>query len=128
MGIRFLGLIGPLGVLPHTYTEHAAVAHAREGHGVSRFSRTSSTIARFRCSIAPGNATVPPSPLSEGRKTGSVRTLLDLVGAGTSEVQKHSTVSVETLAHYASLLSLSTRPAEGLARLVADYFGVDGDR
>ena len=123
MGVRFLGLVGPQGVLPHTYTEHAA-ARARVKDTAFRdfldifhhrvLSLFYRAWERHRPTIA----------AERGQEDRLRSHLLDLVGAGTSEVQNHSTVSVETLAHYAGLLSLSTRPAEGLAQLVADYFRV----
>lgn len=123
MGIRFLGLIGPQGVLPHTYTEHASTRTRVKDTAFRDFLDIfhHRALSLFYRAWERHRPTVAAERGQEDRLRSH---LLDLVGAGTSEVQKLSTVSVETLAHYASLLSLSTRPAEGLAQLVADYFGV----
>lgn len=50
--------------------------------------------------------------------------LLDLVGLGTPAHRGRLPVRDETLAYYAGLLAPRTRPADGLARLVGDYFDV----
>ncbi len=123
MSVRFLGLTGPQGVLPHTYTEHAAARTRAKDTAFRDFLDMfhHRALSLFYRAWERHRPTVAAERGQEDRLRSH---LLDLVGAGTSEVQAHSTVPVETLAHYAGLLSLRTRPAEGLAQLVADYFSV----
>ncbi len=123
MAVRFFGLTGPQGVLPLAYTDHVgARARARDTafrdfldmfhHRVlSLFYRA---WERHRPMIA----------AEHGDEDRLHAHLLDLQGAGTAETQKRSGVSANTLAYYAGLLALRSRPASGLAQIVADYFGV----
>lgn len=123
MAIRFLGMTGPQGVLPHVYTEHAMVrARARDTafrdfldlfhhRLLSLFYRA---WERHRTAVA-----------SERGAEDRVRShLLDLAGVGTPELQTRATLPVNTIAYYAGLLAMRTRPAIGLAQLVSDYFQV----
>ena len=50
--------------------------------------------------------------------------LLDLAGLGTEGMRGRLPVPDSVLAFYAGLLTLRVRPADGLARLVGDYFDV----
>ena len=43
---------------------------------------------------------------------------------GTDKVKSRSSLPVETIAEYAGLFMLQSRPAQGLAQLIADFFGV----
>jgi type VI secretion system protein ImpH len=123
MAVRFLGLTGPQGVLPHVYTEHAAVrARAKDTafrdfldlfhhRALSLFYRA---WERHRPSV----------PAERGEEDRLRSHLLDLAGVGTEGVRRHSPLPTSTLAYYAGLLALQSRPALGLAQLVADYFRV----
>lgn len=123
MAIRFLGLTGPQGVLPHVYTEHAMVrTRARDTafrdfldlfhhRLLSLFYRA---WERHRTAVA-----------SERGAEDRVRShLLDLAGVGTPELQTRTALPVNTIAYYAGLFALRSRPAIGLAQLVSDYFQV----
>ena len=123
---RFFGLIGPQGVLPHVYTEHA-VARARAKDPTFRafldlfhhrlLSLFYRVWERYRPMLA-----------GERGEEDRLRShLLDLVGAGTPAIQGRSTVPPDVLAHYAGLLASRTRSALGLTQLVMDYFRVPAD-
>jgi type VI secretion system protein ImpH len=126
MTVNFLGLTGPQGVLPRTYTEHAAtLARARDtafrdfldifNHRVlSLFYRAWKA---HRSSVLQ----------EEGAEDRVHDHLLDLAGIGTSGMQNRLPVPNAALAFYAGLLALRARPADGLARLVGDYFDVPAD-
>jgi type VI secretion system protein ImpH len=123
MGVRFLGLIGPQGVLPHVYNEHAAARTRAKDTAFRDFldifhHRALSLFYRA------WEYNRPTLAAERGQEDRMRAHLLDLVGAGTPGVQQRSTVPLDALAHYAGLLSLRTRPAEGLAQLVANYFEV----
>ncbi len=123
MGVRFFGLTGPQGVLPHVYTEHAASrARSRDTafrdfldlfhhRALSLFYRA---WERHRTAVA-----------SERGAEDRIRAhLLDIAGVGTSGVQRNADIDLDTIAYYAGLLALRARPAIGLAQLIGDHFGV----
>lgn len=124
MAVRFMGLTGPQGVLPHMYTEHAAArTRARDTafrdfldlfnhRALSLFHRA---WERYR----------PFAAAEHGAEDRLRSHLLDLAGIGTEGVQRNSRVPVDTLAYYAGLLALRTRPAVGLAQMIGDHFDVE---
>lgn len=126
MGVRFYGLTGPQGVLPHVYTEHAGHrARARDTafrDFLDLFHHRA--LSMFYRAWERHHTTVPAERGSEDRIQ---HHLLDLVGVGTEETRKRSTLATGTLAFYSGLLAMRTRPAVGLAQLVADYFRVPAE-
>lgn len=123
MAVRFLGLTGPQGVLPHLYTEHAA-ARARVRDTAFRDFLDllhHRALSLFYRAWERHRPTVAAERGDDDRLRAH---LLDFVGVGTTAVQQASTVEPTRLAYYAGLLSLRTRPAVALAQLVSDYFGV----
>jgi type VI secretion system protein ImpH len=123
LSARFFGLTGPQGVLPHVYTEHASYrARARDTafrDFLDLFHHRA--LSLFYRAWERHHTTVPAERGSEDRIQ---HHLLDLVGVGTEETRKRSTLSTGTLAYYSGLLAMRTRPAAGLAQLVSDYFRV----
>ncbi len=123
VGVRFFGLVGPQGVLPHAYTEHAA-ARARARDTAFRdfldlfHHRTLSLF--YRAWERHHTAAVA----ERGGEDRLRSHLLDLAGAGNPAGQRQSTVHPDTLAYYAGLFGLRSRPAMGLAQLIGDYFDV----
>jgi type VI secretion system protein ImpH len=123
MQVNFIGLTGPLGVLPLFYTLLAEErARAHDGamvdfldifnhRFVSLFYRA---WERYRF------------PVSYERDGSDRLThhLLDLLGLGTAGVRRRLPVPDETLLAYAGLLAPAQRPAEALRQLLAEYFGV----
>lgn len=123
MAVRFLGLTGPQGVLPHVYTSHAA-SRAREKDATFRdfldlFNHR--VLSLFYRAWERHHTTVPAERGEEDRLRSH---LLDLAGLGTLGVQAKSPISTNSVAYYAGLLSVQTRPAAGLAQLISDYFAV----
>lgn len=123
MAVRFFGLTGPQGVLPHLYTEHAAARSRARDHAFRDFLDVfhHRALSLFYRAWERYHTTVPAERGEEDRLRGH---LLDIAGAGTSEVRKRSALDPNTLAFYAGLFGMRTRPAVGLAQLVADYFDV----
>ncbi len=123
MGVRFFGLTGPQGVLPHVYTEHAALRTRAKDTAFRDFLDLfhHRALSLFYRAWERHRPTVPAERGQEDRLHSH---LLDLVGVGTAGVQAKSAVPLDALAHYAGLLAMRTRPAEGLVQLVSDYFSV----
>jgi len=123
VGVRFFGLVGPQGVLPQGYTEYAAGRARARDTGLRDFldlfhhrllSLFYRAWERHHTSVA----------LERGDEDRIHAHLLDLVGAGNAIGQRKSVLPPDTMAYYAGLLALRSRPALGLAQLVSDYFGV----
>ena len=123
MSVRFMGLTGSQGVLPHVYTSHVAARTRAKDTAFLDFLDLfhHRALSLFYRAWERHRPTVPAERGHEDRLRSH---LLDLVGAGTPAVQQRSRVSIDSLAHYTGLLSIRTRPAEALAQLVADYFAV----
>ena len=123
MAVNFLGLTGPLGVLPYAYTlAVSARARARDTalrdfldlfhhRLVSLFYRA---WRKYRFTVTQGDA--PFDPLGAH--------VADLIGLGTPGLRGRTTLRDQTLLFYAGLLAPHRRSAVGLEQLVSDYFGV----
>jgi type VI secretion system protein ImpH len=126
MTVNFLGLTGPQGVLPHFYTEHtAALARAKDTalrDFLDLFNHR--VLSLFYRAWKSHRA---PVLQEEGADDRIHDHLLDLAGLGTKGMRGRLPVPDATLAFYAGLLALGARPADGLARLIGDYFGVPAE-
>jgi len=126
MTVNFLGLTGPQGVLPHAYTEHAAtLARARD----TAFRDFLDVFNHRVLSLFYRAWKAHRSPVlqEEGAEDRVHDHLLDLAGMGTSGMRDRLPVPNAALAFYAGLLALRARPADGLARIVGDYFDVPAE-
>jgi type VI secretion system protein ImpH len=123
MTVNFFGLVGPQGVLPHVYTEHAS-ARARARDTAFRdfldiFNHRAISLL-FRA-WEKHQSTVAHESGGEDRFFDH---LLDLAGMGTAGLRGRLPIRDEVVAYFAGLLSTRARPADGLARLIGDYFDV----
>lgn len=123
MTVNFMGLTGPQGVLPLTYTLLVAERLRARDRAMRDFldlfnHRIISLFYRawekYRFGIAHERDRSDPLLVH----------LKDLVGIGTSELQRRLAVPDETLIFYGGLLTLASRPAVALERMLEDYFGV----
>ncbi len=123
ISVRFFGLTGPQGVLPHVYTEHAAYRTRLKDTTFRDFLDLfhHRALSLFYRAWERHRPTVAAERGQEDRLRAH---LLDLAGFGTAGVQARTPVPLDTLAHYAGLFALRTRPAVGLVQLVADFFDV----
>lgn len=120
---RFLGLTGTQGVLPQGYTVWVA-QRARQRDTAPR---DFLDLFQHRLLSLYHRAWEKHRPALAAERGGEDRQLshlLDLVGMGTVGLAEASGLPPALLAHYAGLLALRSRPAQGLAQLVGDYFGV----
>ncbi|MBL0938800.1 MAG: type VI secretion system baseplate subunit TssG [Gemmatimonadaceae bacterium] len=123
MDVRFFGLTGPQGVLPHSYTSHAATrARARD----TAF-RDFLDLFHHRALSLFHRAWEHHRPSLAAERGGADRLrehLDDLAGIGTEAVRRTADTLADSMPYYAGLFALRTRPAHGLAQLIGDYFDV----
>ncbi|MDF1505657.1 type VI secretion system baseplate subunit TssG, partial [Roseisolibacter sp. H3M3-2] len=123
LSVTFFGLTGPQAVLPHAYTQHAADrARARD----TAF-RDFLDLFHHRALSLFYRAWGRSKPVL-GHETGEddwlLDHLLDAAGLGTRGLRGRLPIADAALGHYAALLAPAARSADGLARLVGDYFDV----
>ena len=128
--IAFLGLTGPLGVLPQSYTELAQHAERHRNRALAAFldvfnHRLAGLFLRaaekYRLALlVQRSASVPEAscahdPVSEA--------MLSLAGYGTPHLRGRSVFNEEVVLFYAGLFAMRNRPAVALQSIVADYLG-----
>jgi type VI secretion system protein ImpH len=127
MAVNFFGLTGPQGVLPHVYTQHAAAQARARDAGMRDFL----DLFHHRSLSLFYRAWVRPRPALAHEAGGDddwlLAHLLDLAGMGTRGLRGRLGVSDAAVGYYAGLFSSTSRPADGLARLVGDYFDVPAE-
>ena len=123
LAVTFFGLTGPQGLLPHFYTQHAgARARARDAATVDFLDLFHHrALSLFYRAWAHPKAAVAHET---GRDEWLLDHLLDAAGLGTPHLRGRLPVSDAALGYYAGLLASKSRPADGLERLVGDYFDV----
>lgn len=124
MAVNFFGLTGPQGVLPLVYTAQAGAQARARDPGLRDFL----DLFHHRALSLFYRAWAKPKPVI-GHEVGGdedwlLDHLLDLAGLGTAGLRHRLPVADQALGYYAGLLAGAARPADGLARLAADYFGV----
>jgi type VI secretion system protein ImpH len=123
MRVNFMGLTGPLGVLPLHYTSLVAERERARDTAPRDFidifnHRIISLFYRAweKNRFIVAHEREQSDPLMQH--------LMDLVGVGTPGLDHRLAVRDETLLFYSGLFALPTRPAVALEHLVEDYFGV----
>jgi type VI secretion system protein ImpH len=123
MTVNFMGLTGPMGVLPYAYSELilerarakdqtlAAFLDIFNHRSISLFYRAWQR-SRF------------PVTYSAGAYDWFTQYLLDLVGLGTNGLRDRQEIEDEALLHYVSLIGMQARSAAALEQIMADYFEV----
>lgn len=124
MTVGFLGLTGPLGVLPTAYTEFLMARRREKDFTSAEFfdlfnHRILSLLYRAWAKYRPALARESGGP--EGDTL--ARCLFPLMGLGTPALQDRHDFSDDALLRYAGLFSQRRRPAAMLERLLTDHFG-----
>ena len=123
MTVNFMGLIGPLGVLPHYYTELVIIRSRVKDHVLGDFldifnhrmiSMFFQAWQKYRFTVA----------YERGERDRFSHHLLDLVGLGTEGLQNRQAVADDSLIYYAGLLAQWPRSASALRQMLTDYFDV----
>jgi type VI secretion system protein ImpH len=123
MAVNFLGLTGPQGTLPLTYSLYVAERARAGDNAMKEFfgifdHRVLSLFFRAWEKTHVGNAQGDPT------RDWLTRHLLDLVGLGGDALRGRMPFADDVLLFYTGLLGLPTRPAAGLEQMLADFFGV----
>ena len=123
MMVNFMGLTGPMGILPHPYSELILERQRVKDRSLAAFldifnHRAISLFYRAwqRCRF--------PVSYADGSRDFFTQYLLDLLGLGTSNLRDRQSVEDEALMHYISLIVSQSRSAVALEQLLADYFEV----
>jgi type VI secretion system protein ImpH len=123
MMVNFMGLTGPMGVLPHPYSElilerlrakdrsFASFLDIFNHRAISLFYRAWQR-SRF------------PATYGAGGRDFFTQYLHDLLGLGTSGLQDRQEIEDEALMHYIALIAMQSRSAAALEQVLADYFQV----
>ncbi len=134
--IAFLGLTGPLGVLPQPYSELVQKADRLRNWAVSAFldmfnHRLASLFVRAGEKYRLGLLLQRAATEAPGRGAAEVperdpasRALLALAGFGTPHLCGRMAVEDEVLLFYAGLFAARLRPPAALQAMLADYLGM----
>ncbi len=123
LSVNFMGLIGPLGLLPLYYTELVMERTRARDHALREFldifhhrilSLFYAAWEKYRFTIA----------YERGERDRFSHHLLDLIGLGTSGLQRRQEVADDSLLFYGGLLAVHPRSAAALEQILEDYFDV----
>jgi len=126
MSVNFMGLTGPLGVLPIAYSELIAERIRNRDRALIEFfdifnhrmiSLFYQAWEKYRFQVA----------YERDGKDRMSRYLMSLIGLGTPGLQKRQEVRDEALLFYSGLLSLQPRSAVALRSMLEDYFNVPAE-
>jgi len=123
MMVNFMGLTGPMGVLPYAYSELILERARAKDHSLAAFLDIFNhrAISLFYRAWQRSNFAVTYS--TAGRDLFS-RYLFDLVGLGTTGLRDRQDIDDEAFLHYVSLVASQMRSAVALEQIIADYFEV----
>jgi type VI secretion system protein ImpH len=121
--INFMGLTGPMGVLPLYYSQLVLERKRAKDHAIRSFLDLFNhrIISLFYAAWEKYRFTVAYERQERDRFS---HHLLDLIGLGTPGLQDRQSVSDDSLIYYCGLLSLHPRSSAGLRQIVSDYFNV----
>jgi type VI secretion system protein ImpH len=121
--VNFMGLTGPLGVMPLSYAmlvaERARLRDTALRDFLDIFNHR--IISLFYKAWEKNRFTIA---YEQGKNDGLTRHLLDVIGLGTVGLRSRLPLDDETLLYYAGALAPQTRPAAALEGIIADHFGV----
>ena len=123
MTVNFMGLTGPSGVLPYTYSELILERIRAKDYGLAAFFDIFNHRAISLFYRAWQRSRFPVT-YSAGAQDLFTRYLLDLIGMGTNGLRDRQEIDDEALLHYASLAAMQSRSAAALEQIIEDYFEV----
>ena len=123
MTVNFMGLTGPQGVLPYTYSELILERARAKDYSLASFLDIFNHRAISLFYRAWQKSRFPVT-YSAGKRDLFTHYLLDLVGLGTTGLRDRQEIEDEALLHYIGLLAMQSRSATALEQILADYFEV----
>jgi len=123
MQINFMGMSGPMGVMPLYYTELILERHRHKDRALSAFldlfnhrivSLFYQAWEKYRVTIA----------YERGERDRFSHILRDALGLGTAHLEHRQVIRDDSILFYAGLLGIHTRPAASLRQILWDYFDV----
>ncbi len=126
MTVNFMGLTGPMGVLPYAYSELVLERARAKDHTLAAFLDIFNhrAISLFYRAWQRSNFAVT---YNTGGRDLFTQYLLDLVGLGTAGLRDRQSIDDEAFLHYMSLAASQLRSAVALEQVIADYFEVPVD-
>ena len=127
MTVNFMGLTGPSGVLPQSYSELILERARAKDTSLADFldifnNRLVALFYRsWQKSRFPATFAGAGSAGEQDRFTGY---LMDLIGLGTGGLAGRQEIVDEALLHYASLVGMQARSATALEQIIGDFFNV----
>ena len=123
MVVNFMGLTGPVGVLPYSYSELIADRFRNRDRTLAAFFDIFNhrMISLFYQAWEKHRSAVAWERDGEDRLS---KYLMSLIGLGTGGLQHRLVVRDESLLFYTGLLGLLPRSAAALRQVLEDYFGV----
>ena len=123
MSVNFIGLTGPNGILPHSYTELLRDRSRAKDHALRDFFDLFNhrMISLFYQAWEKYRFYVSYERDQQDRFS---RYLMSFVGLGTDGLENRQLLRDETFLFYSGLLSLQPRSAVALEQIVSDYFEV----
>jgi type VI secretion system protein ImpH len=121
--VNFMGLIGPMGVLPIYYSQLVNERKRAKDHAIRAFFDLFNhrMISLFYAAWEKYRFTVA---YERGERDRFSHHLLDLIGLGTPGLQDRQSVRDDSLIYYCGLLALHPRSELGLRQILSDYFSV----
>lgn len=123
MMVNFMGLTGPMGVLPYAYSELILERARAKDTSLASFLDVFNhrAISLFHRAWQRSHFTVT---YASGKRDLFSQYLLDLLGLGTPGLSDRQEIEDEALMHYISLIAMQSRSAVALEQVLADYFEV----
>jgi type VI secretion system protein ImpH len=126
MVVNFMGITGPMGVLPYCYTELILERARDKDCALADFLDIFNHRALSLFYRAWAKHRFPATYRQEGRDI-FTHHLLDLIGRGTPGLQNRMSVPDEALLHYVALFAQQSRSALALRQILEDYFEVPAE-
>jgi len=126
MQVNFMGMTGPMGVLPHAYTALIRDRNRQKDYTLGDFFDLFNhrMISLFYQAWEKYRFFVTYERDEQDRFS---RYLMSFVGLGTRGLQDRQAVSDDSLLFYCGLLSMQPRSPAALEQVLADYFGVPAE-
>ncbi len=123
MTVNFMGLTGPMALLPYTYCELILERARAKDFSLADFLDIFNHRAISMFYRAWQKSRFPVT-YSTGRPDLFTQYLLDLVGLGTAGLRDRQEIEDEALLHYVAVVGMQARSATALEQILGDYFEV----